>query len=99
MMFRRMLLLLTFVSCSSMVWAMSGTPEEQAACGPDVRKFCAKVPPGSGDMAYLTCLVNNRDALSVKCMGAWTLKHGLSLGNSRRGALTDVRSFRLDFYE
>lgn len=75
MMFRRMLLTLTFVGCSSMVWAMSGTPEEQAACSPDVRKFCAKVPPGSDDIAYLTCLVNNRDALSVKCLGVLT-DHG-----------------------
>jgi len=68
MMFRKVLLTLTFISVSSMAMATSGTPEEQAACSPDVRKFCKKVPPGSEDNAYLMCLEDNRDALSVKCL-------------------------------
>jgi len=75
MMFRKVLLTLTFISLSSMALAMSGTPEEQAACSPDVRKFCKKVPPGSEDSAYLACLENNRDALSIKCLNV-LLDHG-----------------------
>ena len=75
MMFRKVLLTLTFISLSSMSLAMSGTPEEQAACSPDVRKFCKKVPPGSEDSAYLACLENNRDALSIKCLNV-LLDHG-----------------------
>ena len=75
MMFRKVLLTLTLISLSSMALAMSGTPEEQAACSPDVRKFCKKVPPGSEDSAYLACLENNRDALSIKCLNV-LLDHG-----------------------
>jgi hypothetical protein len=76
MMFRKVLLLsLIFVSLSSTAMAMSGTPEEQAACSPDVRKFCKKVPPGSEDSAYLACLENNRDALSIKCLNV-LMDHG-----------------------
>ena len=75
MMFRKVLLTVTFISLSSMALAMSGTPEEQAACSPDVRKFCKKVPPGSEDSAYLACLENNRDALSIKCLNV-LLDHG-----------------------
>ena len=75
MMFRKVLLTLALISLSSMALAMSGTPEEQAACSPDVRKFCKKVPPGSEDSAYLACLENNRDALSIKCLNV-LLDHG-----------------------
>jgi hypothetical protein len=75
MMFRKVLLTLTLISLSSMALAVSGTPEEQAACSPDVRKFCKKVPPGSEDSAYLACLENNRDALSIKCLNV-LLDHG-----------------------
>jgi hypothetical protein len=75
MMFRKVLLTLAFISVSSMALAASGTPEEQAACSPDVRKFCQKVPPGSEDSAYLACLENNRDALSIKCLNV-LMNHG-----------------------
>jgi len=75
MMFRKLLLTLALISLSSTAMAVSGTPEEQAACSPDVRKFCKKVPPGSEDSAYLACLENNRDALSIKCLNV-LLDHG-----------------------
>jgi hypothetical protein len=75
MMFRKVLLTLTFISLSSMALAVSGTPEEQAACSPDVRKFCKNVPQGSEDSAYLACLENNRDALSIKCLNV-LMNHG-----------------------
>jgi hypothetical protein len=70
-----MLLTLSFVGGSSNAGAMSGTPEEQAACSPDVHKFCSKVPPGSDGTVYLACLENNRGALSKKCLGVLT-DHG-----------------------
>jgi hypothetical protein len=75
MIFRRMLLALTFAGYSTMAVAMSGTPAEEAACSPDVHKFCSKVPPGSDGTLYLACLENNRDALSPKCLGVLT-DHG-----------------------
>jgi hypothetical protein len=51
-----------------MAWATSGTPEEQAACRPDVRRFCSKVKADAGDTAFLVCLENNRDNLTPKCL-------------------------------
>ena len=75
MVFRKVLLALTLTCVSTMALAASGTPEEQAACSPDVRKFCSKIPQGSDDNAYLMCLENNRDKLSVKCLKVLT-DHG-----------------------
>ena len=46
MMFRKVLLAVAFISLSSMALATSGTPQEQAACSPDVRKFCQKGAAG-----------------------------------------------------
>jgi len=45
----------------------AGTPDQEAACRPDVRKFCYKVPPGSGDDVYLSCLQAHRPRLSAAC--------------------------------
>jgi hypothetical protein len=42
--------------------------EEDAACRPDVRRFCSRVPQGSTDDIYLMCLESNRDKLSAKCL-------------------------------
>lgn len=44
-----------------------GTPEQEAACKPDVRKFCHKVPPNAGDGEFLACLQANRPRLSHAC--------------------------------
>ena len=75
MMFRKILLAVAFIGLSSMASRCRVRPEEQAACSPDVRKFCNKVPPGSDDTAYLACLENNRDALSIKCLNV-LMDHG-----------------------
>jgi len=76
-MFRRILLTLALTAVSSMAFAESGTPEEQAACSPDVRKFCAKTPPADTDTNtyYLTCLETHRDQLSIKCLNV-LMDHG-----------------------
>ncbi len=70
MMLRRILMTLVFASVSSVALAASGTPEEQAACRPDVKKFCGDLlkKANAEDNDYLMCLENNRDKLSIKCL-------------------------------
>ena len=45
-----------------------GTPEQRAACAPDVRKFCRSVKPEDGPYAYLTCLQQHREELRPVCL-------------------------------
>lgn len=71
----KMLLILLLTGMSSMAFADSGTPDEQAACRPDVRRFCSKVAPDAGDTAFLVCLENHRDELSKNCLGV-LMDHG-----------------------
>jgi hypothetical protein len=47
--------------------AMTGTPEQRKACGPDVGRLCKSVDPKEGAPAYLACLVENRENLSEGC--------------------------------
>jgi hypothetical protein len=54
---------------------MSGTPKEQAACRPDIRRFCSKVKQGSDSSAFLSCLKANRTKLSKACL-AVLASHG-----------------------
>jgi hypothetical protein len=44
-----------------------GTPEQEDACRPDVRKLCHQIQADAGDNAFLACLQANRARLSVKC--------------------------------
>jgi len=67
MIFRKALLTLAFAGISSLAMAEAGTPEQQAACRPDVRKFCSKLARGADDRAFEDCLRMNRDKLSAKC--------------------------------
>lgn len=67
MVFRNVLILAAIFGVSSMALAASGTPEQEAACRPDVRKFCHKLKPTDGDDLYLQCLELNRDSLSKPC--------------------------------
>jgi hypothetical protein len=55
------------LSFGAMAFAQSGTPEQRAACRPDVRRFCHKLREADGDDAYLQCLELNRDRLSKAC--------------------------------
>jgi len=57
---------LTFAVSATMAQA-SGTPEEEAACRPDVRRFCHAVPPGSADGVFLACLQEHRAKLRRAC--------------------------------
>lgn len=68
--FRKALMILAFSGVSSIASADSGTPEQQAACRPDVRRFCHKIPESAGDRAFEDCLQANHDKLSPKCQQA-----------------------------
>ncbi len=52
---------------SSSAMAQSSTPQEQAACRPDVRRFCYKIKEGEGSDAFLQCLQEYRARLSARC--------------------------------
>jgi hypothetical protein len=67
MMTSRLLLSALFVAVSSLAMANSGTPKEQDACRPDVRRFCHAVKEQEGDEAFLACLELHRDQLSERC--------------------------------
>jgi hypothetical protein len=45
----------------------NGTTEEQAACRPDVRRYCYKIKDPQDTNAFLQCLQANRVRLSSKC--------------------------------
>jgi hypothetical protein len=66
----RKILILAMALCVSPMAqaATSGTPEQQAACGPDVRKFCYKLKESDSDDVYLQCLEVHRDELSSRCL-------------------------------
>jgi hypothetical protein len=55
------------ISVSSIAMAQTGTPEERAACRPDVRRFCYKIRESDGSNAYLQCLQQHREGLSARC--------------------------------
>jgi hypothetical protein len=55
--------------------AQSGTPEEQAACRPDVRRFCYKLKEGEASEAFFQCLQEHKSRLSKRCL-AVIEKHG-----------------------
>ena len=52
---------------STLAIAQSGTPDEQASCRPDVRRFCYKVNEAEGSNAYLQCLQEHRAKLTARC--------------------------------
>ena len=72
MIFRKALLTLAFASVSAVAMAQVGTPEEDAACHPDVRKFCYKIPPSANNKAFEDCLISNRNKLAPKCKSVLT---------------------------
>ena len=56
--------------------AQSGTPEEDAACRADARKFCSKVTEAEGSNAFLQCLQAHRTRLTKRCLAVLE-KHGV----------------------
>jgi hypothetical protein len=45
-----------------------GTAEDQAACRPDVRKFCYDLDADAGDLSFLACLQQHREKLHKPCL-------------------------------
>jgi len=74
-MLSRPLLSAAFLALSTAAFAQSGTPQEQAACRPDVRRFCHSVRQQDGDQAFLACLEMHRDRLSAACKDV-LVQHG-----------------------
>ncbi|MGD0188853.1 MAG: cysteine rich repeat-containing protein [Roseiarcus sp.] len=66
-MISKLLLSAAFVGVSSLALAQSGTPKEQDACRPDVRRFCHTIKEQEGNQAFLGCLELHRDDLSEAC--------------------------------
>jgi hypothetical protein len=44
---------------------LRGTPDEEAACAPDSRRFCSEAEPDA--LRVLRCLQRNRSKISVAC--------------------------------
>jgi hypothetical protein len=73
-MLRKILVILMVAGVGGSAFA-GGTPEEEAACRPDVRKFCSKLPPNAADGDFLACLQSHREKLTPKCLNVLT-SHG-----------------------
>ena len=56
----------SLVSSGAMAQLGTGTPQEQAACRPDVRKLCRDV--GTQNLVVLACLQSHRNKLSNACL-------------------------------
>jgi hypothetical protein len=56
----------TAIAVPSATAQFSGTPQEQAACRPDVARHC-KGLQGTDDDAFVTCLVSHADQLTQRC--------------------------------
>jgi hypothetical protein len=67
MMIRAILTSVVIFGVCSTGLAQSGSPEQQEACRPDVRKFCHKIKEADGDSAFVECLKANRARLSKPC--------------------------------
>jgi hypothetical protein len=65
---RKLLIAGMIVSFPTLTLAQQmGTPIQRAACGPAVRKYCAKIKPSDGGLAYQQCLEANRPRIGAKC--------------------------------
>ncbi len=64
---KRAILAAVFVGLMPSAALSSGTPEEQAACRPDVIRFCKPSGSGNDEMAILFCLKENRGKISRAC--------------------------------
>ena len=67
MMFRTFVLVAVLTAAASAAIAQSGTPAEQAACRPDVRRFCHAIKEGAGNGSFLSCLQEHRAKLRRAC--------------------------------
>lgn len=68
-MWKATLVAMVIAGCSPVLTALAyqGTAKEQAACRPDVQRYCSSIKPGSDSWALLSCLEANRERLSKAC--------------------------------
>ncbi|HTT48231.1 MAG TPA: cysteine rich repeat-containing protein [Pseudolabrys sp.] len=66
-MIRKLVLAAVLTAASAAMAQAGGTPEEDAACRPDVRRFCHSIPAGSADGVFLACLQQHREKLRRAC--------------------------------
>ena len=64
-MFRRLSLIAVLVSVPLAAAFAQGTPQQRAACRPDVVKFCKG--KGEDPGVLLSCLEENKDKIAEKC--------------------------------
>lgn len=71
----RVLLALVFIGVTSNALGQAdvptpemGTPEQRAACGPDVNRYCKSVKSDDGPFAFLACLQEHRAKLRPACL-------------------------------
>ncbi|TMJ04519.1 MAG: hypothetical protein E6G97_06070 [Alphaproteobacteria bacterium] len=64
-MFIRLSLIAVLASASLSAALAQGTPQQRAACRPDVAKFCKG--KGEDPGVLLSCLEENKDKISEKC--------------------------------
>lgn len=74
-MFRKLILTAVLISCTTPAFAQlpfppllplpQGTPEERAACSPDVHKYCERALPDVLQVA--NCLQANKTRISPAC--------------------------------
>src|ERR1700740_3670919 len=64
-MFLRLILIAVLVSAPLSSAFAQGTPQQRAACRPDVAKFCKG--KGEDPGVLLQCLEDNKDKISEKC--------------------------------
>jgi hypothetical protein len=64
--FLALILLSLSVSTGAIAQQQRGTPEEQAACSRDVKRYCRPVID-QGDFTVLACLQQHRPKLSKAC--------------------------------
>ena len=64
-MFLRFSLIAVLIAAPLSPVLAQGTPQQRAACRPDVAKFCKG--KGEDPGVLLTCLEDNKDKISEKC--------------------------------
>lgn len=67
MFIRKFALSALLLTLAGSAFADDGTPEQRAACRPDVRKFCYQLGKDADSSAFLHCLQMNHDKLSQRC--------------------------------
>jgi hypothetical protein len=63
----KLTLSLSLFALASGALAQEGTPQQRAACTPDVRRYCYQLGKNADSQAYLHCLQMNHDRLSEAC--------------------------------